>query len=146
MSQTYLVHREVQKESRICSCFFHQDQLEKLLRKYYGYVADLEGAGLEILDLLFVRDAIQAILEQSRPATELSSILYSQVYQVDALLWQQKTTLFLQVLGERELCHARRQQQSLRSHWWWYLDQMQLPMRMVEASPLQPEFALASSI
>ncbi len=122
-----------------------QDQLEKLLHKYYGYVADLEGSGLEILDLLFVRDSIQAILDQSRPATEFSTALYSQVYQLDALLWQQKN-LFLQVIGEQELRHARGQQQSLRSHWWWYLDQMQLPIPMVGASWSLPEFAFASSI
>ncbi len=120
------------------------DQLEKLLRKYYGYVADLEGSGVEILDLLFVRDDIQSILDQSRPATEIPSALYSQVYQLDALLWQQKK-LFLQVMGEDELRHARRQQQSLRSHWWWYLDQIQLPVRPLAEPLVQSAFGLVAA-
>ncbi len=118
-----------------------QERLERLLHKYYGYVADLEGSGIEILDLLFVRDDIQSILEESRPATEISSVLYNQVYQLDDLLWQQKN-LFLQVIGEDELRHARGQQQSLRSHWWWYMDQIQLPIRPIEALLGQPSLSL----
>ncbi len=43
-------------------------ELERLVRKYYGYVADLEGSGGEAFDLLFVRDKIQRILEESRPS------------------------------------------------------------------------------
>ena len=34
-------------------------ELERWLRKYYGYVADMEGSGIETVDLLFVRDKIQ---------------------------------------------------------------------------------------
>ena len=42
-----------------------EQELERLVRKYYGYVADLEGSGGEAFDLLFVRDRIQRILEEN---------------------------------------------------------------------------------
>jgi len=120
------------------------DQLEKLLHTYYGYIADLEGSAPEILDMLFVRDAIQSVLEQSTPATEMPGALDSRVYQLDALLWQQRS-LFLQVMGEDVLDHARGQQQSLRSHWWWYMDQIQSPIRGAEEVPLPSAYALVSA-
>ena len=107
------------------------EQLEKLVKKYYGYVADLEGASVEILDLLFVRDPIQSILDQSKPETVIPERLYNQVYRLDDLLWQERSH-FLQVIGERELVHARVQQQSPRSHWWWYLDQLKAPAKPAE--------------
>jgi len=106
------------------------EQFERLLRKYYGYVADLEGAGVEILDLLAIRDQIQFFLEQSTPESVLPQRLYNQVYQLDDVLWQEKGA-FLQVIGERELRHARFQRQSPRSHWWWYLDQLKASPKIV---------------
>ncbi|MBK7202928.1 hypothetical protein [Candidatus Amarolinea dominans] len=66
------------------------EQLERLLRKYYGYVADLEGAGVEILDLLAIRDQIQLLLEQSTPESVLSQRLYNQVYQLDDVFWRER--------------------------------------------------------
>jgi len=112
-----------------------EEQFEKLMRKYYGYVTDLEGAGVEILEMLFVRDHIQEILEQSSPETTFPQRLYNQVYQLDDMLWQQKSIL-LQVVGERELRHARLKRQSPRSHWWWYLDQLKGAPRLA-AEPSQ---------
>lgn len=97
--------------------------LEHLVRKYYGYVADLEGSGVELFDLLFVRDNIQLMLNQSMPHQAIPAALYEQIYQLDWLLWQEKAT-FLAVVGLPELQHARQQQQSPRSHWWWYLDDL----------------------
>lgn len=107
--------------------------LEHLVRKYYGYVADLEGSGVETLDMLFVRDHIQAILNQSTPNQPIGGTLYEQIYQLDWLLWQEKAT-FLTVIGLTELHHARQQQQSPRSHWWWYLDDLTKP------SPVQEQY------
>jgi hypothetical protein len=118
------------------------EQFEKLMRKYYGYVADLEGAGVEILEMLFVRDHIQEILEQSSPRTAFPQRLYNQVYQLDDILWQQKN-IFLQVVGERELRHARLKRQSPRSHWWWYLDQLELAPRSVEEPDRRLVYAFA---
>jgi hypothetical protein len=96
--------------------------LASLVKKYYGYVADLEGSGVELFDLLFVRDKIQIILNQSTPAEAIPASLYEQIYQLDWWLWQEKRS-FLAVIGLPELRHARQQQQSPRSHWWWYLDE-----------------------
>jgi hypothetical protein len=107
-------------------------ELERLVKKYYGYVIDMEGAGVEILDLLFVRDGIQDILDQSRPEDEIPASLYERLHELDQLLWEERGTL-LMVLGERELRHARGQRHSPRSHWWWYLDELKvLPQPLKE--------------
>jgi hypothetical protein len=106
-------------------------ELDRLVRKYYGYVADLEGSGVEVLDLLFVRDRIQFILDQLTPDEELPSSLYERIYEIDALLWAERDT-FLMVLGEEELRHARQGQGSPRSHWWWYVDDLKRPPESVK--------------
>jgi hypothetical protein len=98
-------------------------ELKRLVRKYYGLVADMEGSGVETFDLLFVRDRIQAILDESTPEKEISTTLYEQIHELDRLLWVERET-FLAVVGVKELEHARHQQQSPRSHWWWYLDNL----------------------
>ena len=111
-------------------------ELERLLRKYYGYVADLEGSGIEVLDLLFVRDKIQRILDVSGPE--------EQIHELDRVLWAESET-FCMVVGERELQHARQQQRSPRSHWWWYLDELNtLPHpTQRQREQLMPAFVLA---
>lgn len=107
-------------------------KLEKLLRKYYGYVADLEGSGPEAFDLLFVRDRIEQILVQSMPDEAIPPALQEVVYELDDLLWDQRP-LFLAVIGEKELQHARQQQHAPRAHWWWYLDELKArPQREAE--------------
>ena len=99
------------------------DELEKLIKKYYGYVADLEGSSIEAFDLLFVRDRMQSILEKIKPNDTIPQPLYERVYTLDSLLWQEKRS-FLTVVGEKELKHAREQQKAPRSHWWWYIDEL----------------------
>jgi len=98
-------------------------EFERLIGKYYGYVVDMEGSGVEILDALFVRDKIQGILDRSLPEDKVPPSLYERLYELDGLLWEERRT-FLVVLGEAELQHARRQQRSPRSRWWWYLDEL----------------------
>ena len=61
--------------------------LLNLVRKYYGYVADLEGSGGEAFDLLFVRDKIQRILEESMPEEEIPTPLFERLHELDDLLW-----------------------------------------------------------
>lgn len=100
-------------------------ELERLVRKYYGIIADLEGSGVEVFDLLFVRDKIQSILDETTPENELSTALYERIHDLDVLLWQERDT-FLMVVGAKELQHARQQQRSPRSHWWWYLDELRV--------------------
>ena len=98
-------------------------EMERLVRKYYGYVADLEGSGIEALDLLFVRDKIQQLLDASGPEEQIPIPLFEQIHDLDQALWAESET-FRMVVGDRELQHARRQQHSPRSHWWWYLDEL----------------------
>lgn len=107
-------------------------ELDHLVRKYYGYVADLEGSGVELLDLLFTRDKIQTILNRLTPEEMLPARLYEHIYELDALLWDERRT-FLVVLGEQELRHARQQQGSPRSHWWWYVDELKAQPEPVQA-------------
>ena len=104
--------------------------LARLVRKYYGYVADLEGSVVEALDLLFVRDQIHTLLHRLTPGEALPSPLYARIYELDALLWEERST-FCMVVGAEELRHARRGQASPRSHWWWYLDELQVPPELV---------------
>jgi len=101
-------------------------ELEKLTRKYYGYIADLEGSSVEAFDLLFVRDRIQSILEKIKPNDTIPQPLYEWVHTLDFLLWQEGRS-FLTVVGKRELEHARKQQKIPRSHWWWYIDELKAP-------------------
>jgi len=120
-------------------------ELERLVRKYYGYIADLEGSGVEILDMLFVRDKIQRILDQSLPEDEIPTSLYERLHELDQLLWEEREA-FLLVIGERELEYARQQQRSPRSHWWWYLDELKaLPQPLKERAD-RPSKAFAPAI
>ena len=101
----------------------NEQELERLVRKYYGYVADFEGSGVETLDVLFVRDKIQHILDASGPEDQIPVPLFEQIHDLDQTLWAEGAT-FRMVVGDRELQNARRQQRSPRSHWWWYLDEL----------------------
>ncbi len=101
--------------------------IERLVRKDYGYVADLEGSGVEVLDLLCVRDKIQAILDRLTPEEVVPASLYERIYDLDAWLWQERAR-FLMVVGEQELPHARAGARSPRSHGWWYLDELKAPV------------------
>lgn len=105
--------------------------LERLLHKYSGYIADLEGSGVAVLDLLFVRDKLQAILHRLTPDAALSTSLSERIDDLDRLLRAERST-FLMVLGQEELRHARRGQGSPRAHWWWYLDELQAPPEPVQ--------------
>jgi len=101
-------------------------ELKRLAGKYYGYIVDMEGSGVEILDMLFVRDKIRRILDQILPEDKLSTSLYEQLHELDKLLWEERE-VFLMVMGEQELKYARQKHRSPRSHWWWYLDELQRP-------------------
>jgi hypothetical protein len=106
-------------------------ELKRLAGKYYGYVADMEGAGIEIVEMLYVRDKIRGILDQLLPESEVSSALYERIHELDRILWEERHN-FLTVMGERELRYARQKNRSPRSHWWWYLDHLKRPPQMLK--------------
>ena len=92
----------------------------------------MEGSGVETFDLLFVRDKIHSVLEESTPEKRIVGSLFEHIHELDRLLWEGRDS-FLKVVGEQELQHARQQQRHPRSHWWWYLDELQaLPQTMRE--------------
>jgi hypothetical protein len=81
--------------------------------------------------MLYVRDKIRRILDQLLPESEVSGSLYERIHELDRVLWENRH-IFLMVMGERELRHARQQNRSPRSHWWWYLDQLKSPPQLVK--------------
>ena len=120
-------------------------ELKRLAGKYYGYIVDMEGSGIEILEMLFVRDKIGRILDHILPEDELSSSLYERLHELDKLLWADRE-VFLMVMGEKELKYARQQHRSPRSHWWWYLDELQRPPQPMkeQVARLAQDLALAT--
>jgi len=72
---------------------------ERLVHTYYGDVADLEGSGVAVLDLCFVRETIQAILNRLTPDEALPTSLYACLDDLDALLRAERNT-FLMVVGQ----------------------------------------------
>ena len=120
-------------------------ELKRLARKYYGYIADMEGAGIEIVEMLYVRDRIRKILDQLLPEAQIGSSLYERIHELDRVLWEDRQ-VFLMVMGERELQYARQRQRSPRSHWWWYLDQLKRPPQSLkeQADRFAQDFALAT--
>ncbi len=99
-------------------------ELERLIQKYYGYVADLEGSGVEVLELLFVRDKIQRALDGSAPEDSFPPDIYKLVHELDDSLWRERA-IFLEVAGKEALQHARKRIRSSRSFWWWCLDELE---------------------
>jgi hypothetical protein len=61
------------------------------------------------------------MLDHLTPDTVVPASLYERIDALDAWLWQERAS-FLVVVGEQVLQHARREERSPRSHWWWYLD------------------------
>lgn len=120
-------------------------ELKRLVRKYYGYIVDMEGSGVEIIDMLFVRDKIRMILDQSLPEDKIFTSLYERLHELDRLFWEERET-FLMVIGKQELKYARQRQHSPRSHWWWYLDELQRPPQPLKEQydRLAQTFALAT--
>lgn len=120
-------------------------ELKRLAGKYYGYIVDMEGSGVEILEMLFVRDKIRRILDQILPEDKLPISLYERLHELDKLLWEEREA-FLTVMGEEELKYARQQHRSPRSHWWWYLDELRRqPQPLKEqADHFAQDFALAT--
>ena len=120
-------------------------ELKRLAGKYYGYIVDMEGSGIEILEMLFVRDKIRKMLDHILPEDELSSSLYEWIHELDKLLWDEREA-FLMVMGEQELKYARQRHHSPRSHWWWYLDELQRPPQPLKEQydRLAQTFALAT--
>ena len=120
-------------------------ELKRLTRKYYGYIFDMESSGVEILDMLFVRDKIQRILDQSLPEDKIPTSLYERLHELDRVLWEERET-FLTVIGEQEIKYARQQHRSPRSHWWWYLDELHRPPQQLkdQYDRLAQAFAVAT--
>jgi hypothetical protein len=98
-------------------------ELPKLISQYRGYIQDPEGNAIELLEMFFVRDAIQALLGKTNNTKLISPELHREIKELDDTLWHQRP-LFLEVITPMLLQNARRKRRFPRDAWWWYLDEL----------------------
>jgi len=99
------------------------DELPKLISQYRGYIQDPEGNAVELLEMFFVRDAIQVLLGEKSNTKLISSDLHREIKELDDILWHQRP-FFLEVITPMLLQNARRKRKLPREAWWWYLDEL----------------------
>jgi hypothetical protein len=99
------------------------NDLIQLINKYRGYLRDPEGSAPEIMDMFFVRDQIEQILEGHDSAKNLSPDIHRQIMELDDEFWH-NIHLFIEVIGSQALSHARLQLNIPRKRWWWFIDEL----------------------
>jgi hypothetical protein len=98
-------------------------ELPKLISQYRGYIQDPEGNAIELLEMFFVRDAIQVLLGKNSNTKLISPELHREIKELDDTLWHQRP-LFLEVITPMLLQNARQKRKIPRDAWWWYLDEL----------------------
>jgi hypothetical protein len=58
-------------------------ELPKLISQYRGYIQDPEGNAIELLEMFFVRDAIQALLGKANNTKLISPELHREIKELD---------------------------------------------------------------
>ena len=101
-------------------------ELPKLISQYRGYIQDPEGNAVELLEMFFVRDAIQALLGKKSNTELIAADLHREIRELDDTLWHQRP-LFLEAITPMLLQNARRKRKFPREAWWWYLDELAEP-------------------
>lgn len=97
--------------------------LTQLISKYRGFIRDPEGSAPEIMDMFFVRDNIEQILENHDSAKSMSPEPHRQIIELDDELWH-KIDLFLEIIGSQALQNARSKLDVPRKRWWWFIDEL----------------------
>jgi hypothetical protein len=103
----------------MCSMEF----LTQLISKYREYIRDPEGSAPEIMDMFFVRDNIEQILENHDSAKNMSPEPHQQIIELDDELWY-KINVFLEIIGSHVLQNARTKLNVPRKRWWWFIDEL----------------------
>ena len=99
------------------------NDLIQLINKYEGYIHDPEGNAPEIMDLFFVRDKMEKILESHDSVNNMSPEIHRQIIELDDELWH-NIDLFLEIIGSKALHHARKQLNIPQKRWWWFIDEL----------------------
>lgn len=99
------------------------NDLIQLINKYRGYIRDPEGSAPEIMDMFFVRDKMEQILESHDSTKNMSPEIHRQIMELDDELWH-NIHLFIEVIGSPALNHARMQLNIPRKRWWWFIDEL----------------------
>jgi hypothetical protein len=97
--------------------------LTQLISKYRGFIRDPEGSASEIMDMFFVRDNIEQILENHDSAKSMSPEPHRQIIELDDELWH-KIDIFLEIIGSHALQNARKKLNVPRKRWWWFIDEL----------------------
>ena len=97
--------------------------LTQLISKYRGYIRDPEGSAPEIMDMFFVRDNMENILEKHDSVKNMSPELHRQIIELDDEFWH-NIDLFLEVIGSHALQTARSKFKVPRKRWWWFIDEL----------------------
>lgn len=94
-----------------------------LINKYKGYIRDPEGNAPEIMDMFFVRDNMEHILENHDSVKNMSPELHRQIMELDDEFWH-NIDLFLEIIGSHALQNARLKLNVPRKRWWWFIDEL----------------------
>jgi hypothetical protein len=100
--------------------------LPRLTSKYRGYIQDPEGNAIELLEMFFVRDAIQVLLGKTSNTKLIPPELHREIKELDDTLWHQRQD-FVEIITPMLLQNARRKRKFPREAWWWYLDELAEP-------------------
>jgi len=121
------------------------DELSKFISQYRGYIQDPEGNAIELLEMFFVRDAIQILMGKKSNTRWISADLHREIKELDDTLWHQRP-LFLEVVTPMLLQNARRKRKLPREAWWWYLDELAEPRaEKIKSHKISEEKMLAYS-
>jgi hypothetical protein len=102
---------------------YNMKDLTILISKYKGYIRDPDGSAPEIMDMFFVRDNMETILENHDSVKMISPELHRQIIELDDELWH-KIDLFLEIIGSQALQNARTKLNIPRKRWWWFIDEL----------------------
>jgi len=94
-------------------------ELERLVRKYYGYVGDLEGSGVEVFDFSSCVTKSRGSWTRLDREEQIPTSVFEQIYELDRVLWQRaRSSAWSLGIGNYHMPATAAQP---RSNWWWYL-------------------------
>lgn len=94
-----------------------------LISKYKGYIRDPDSSAPEIMDMFFVRDNMENVLENHDSVQTISPELHRQIIELDDELWH-KIDQFLEIIESQALQNARTKLNIPRKRWWWFIDEL----------------------
>lgn len=111
--------------------------MNELLRYYQAAVASPTASGFEHLQMLDIRDDLEA-MKSGMSAEELQLLI-----EADNYLFSHALTFYTELTKITDLTHERLRHTTPPSHWWWYLDVLvQLPAKPTNGTySRQLEFA-----